>query len=639
MCSILGILDFDKIFNDKEIEIKKINKLLKHRGPDDEGYYNDDYVSLAFNRLSIQDLNKGNQPIKKDHVISIFNGEIYNFIELKKELEDYGFSFNTNSDSEIIPAAYLKWGINCISKFNGMFSICIYDLNKKKIFLIRDRVGIKPLFYSSYNKKLVFSSEIKAIINFSKFKKSVNFNAIASYLYFRYPLGKNNNFFENIKKVQPGTYVEIDILKKKFSENRYWKIPKIEHHKNTSLNDYLEELDFKMTKSIKKHLISDVPVGILLSGGLDSALISSLASKFNSQKIKTFSVSFKDKKYDESHKANMMSKYIDSDHSYVEVEKNEFFDNLENIIKIKTSPLSIPHEYPIYKLSKKIRETTKVVLSGEGADEFFGGYARLQNSAFDFNKARTLGIFNNAKLLKKLFSVDQNFDFLKNDFIDYFFYKYNWFPFKEVTELINRDIYNKIDIQDVKKPWLEIIENYKSCNNYDQSLLLFQSNHLQCLLDRLDAMTMANSVEARVPFLDHELIEFINTVPFKYKIKWKSKLNIIKSIFNDNFSFSERYDTNKFLLRKISEKYLPSKISKDKKLGFPVPMNDWMKDERSKEILLDSRTLNRNFFNKNMIEKLFNIKSNNMDPYDFSGKKIWMLINIELWMRNFIDVK
>ena len=185
MCSILGIIDFDKKKQDKELEIKKINNLLKHRGPDDEGFYTDEYVSLAFNRLSILDLQKGNQPIKNNHIISIFNGEIYNFKEVRKELEDSGFKFKTNSDSEIIPAAFLKWGIECISKFNGMFAISIYDLNEKKLYLIRDRVGIKPLYYSLFNGLLVFSSEISGIINHSDFKRSVNFNALTSYLSFR----------------------------------------------------------------------------------------------------------------------------------------------------------------------------------------------------------------------------------------------------------------------------------------------------------------------------------------------------------------------------------------------------------------------------------------------------------------------
>ena len=214
MCSILGLIDFDSRDSEKKSKIFNLNKSLTHRGPDDEGYYNDECVSLAFNRLSIIDLNNGNQPQKKNNIISIFNGEIYNFKEIKEELISIGYKFNTNSDSEIIPNAFLAWGIKCIEKFNGMFSIAIYDLDKKKIFIIRDRVGIKPLFFSKFNDYFLFSSEIKGIINFPGFQKELNLNALSSYLSFRYPMGDENTFFKNIEKVSPGSYLEIDIKKK-----------------------------------------------------------------------------------------------------------------------------------------------------------------------------------------------------------------------------------------------------------------------------------------------------------------------------------------------------------------------------------------------------------------------------------------
>ena len=401
MCSILGIIDFDQKYADKNVEISKINNLLAHRGPDDKGFYNDEYISLAFNRLSILDLKNGNQPNKRDHIISIFNGEIYNFKEIKSELKSFGYKFKTNSDSEIIPAAFLKWKIDCVSKFNGMFAISIYDMKEKKIYLIRDRIGIKPLYYSLLKGMLIFCSEIKGIINHSAFERSINYNALSSYLSFRYPLGKNNNLFNNLHKVSPGTYVEINIKKRQINEKEYWILPEIKKSGNFTEKKYFDKLEYLLTKSIKKHLISDVPLGVLLSGGLDSSIISSITSKFTKGTLKTFSVGFKDKEYDESSKARLIAKYIGSNHTEVLVEKNEFFDNLSNIIQIKSAPSSIPHEYPIYKLSKKMKESVKVVLSGEGADEFFGGYSRVQKSAFDFNKGSFFKSFSNSKILKK----------------------------------------------------------------------------------------------------------------------------------------------------------------------------------------------------------------------------------------------
>ena len=634
MCSILGLIDFDSRDSEKKSKIFNLNKSLTHRGPDDEGYYNDECVSLAFNRLSIIDLNNGNQPQKKNNIISIFNGEIYNFKEIKEELISIGYKFNTNSDSEIIPNAFLAWGIKCIEKFNGMFSLAIYDLDKKKIFIIRDRVGIKPLFFSKFNDCFLFSSEIKGIINFPGFQKELNLNALSSYLSFRYPMGDENTFFKNIEKVSPGSYLEIDIKKKLIKKNFYWRLPAINSNTNFSEKYYDEKLENLLEDSVKKQLISDVPLGVFLSGGLDSSILASIAAKNIPDKLKTYSVGFSEKKYDETSKARLISNFIGSEHQEVLVNKKDFFNNLESIIKIKDTPLSIPHEFPMYLLSKRMKQDITVVLSGEGADEFFGGYSRVQNSALDFLKGKFFSKFSGKHFFNKIFSIDEKFDFKNKNYLDYFFHVYKWFSLNEKEKLFSDDIINKLDNDKIKEPWRQVVETYKDNNFYDQTLLMFQKNHLQCLLDRLDIMTMANSIEARVPFLDHRLIEFINTVPFEYKIRWKSKINKFKSLFSNNFKFSEKYDTNKYLLRKLGKRHLPQSTAVEKKLGFPLPMNNWMNDNKIKEILLDKQTLSRNIFKKDSLEKLFIKNKNSNDQYDFDGKKIWMMVNFELWMRS-----
>jgi asparagine synthase (glutamine-hydrolysing) len=637
MCSILGLIDFTLADKFKNQKILDTNRFLKHRGPDDEGYYNDNVISLAFNRLSIIDLFSGNQPIIKEHIISIFNGEIYNFKEIRIELIDLGHKFLTNSDSEIIASAFLQWGISCVDKFNGMFAIAIYDKKKGKVFLIRDRVGIKPLYFSHLGEQLIFSSEIKGITNYPNFKKKLNFNALSSYLIFRYPHGEKNIFYKDVQKVKPGTFLEIDIQKKKFKEITYWSVPAMDTSKIKDEDYYLQKLDFLLHKSLKQQLVSDAPLGVFLSGGLDSSILSVLAAKNISGKLKTYSVGFKEKKYDESHKARAIAKYIGSEHTEVFVEKKDFLDNIEKIIDVKDVPLSIPHEYPLYLLCKKMKEDVKVVISGEGADEFFGGYSRVQNSPVDFIKANFLGKMSQSHFLKNIFSIDKNFDFKKKGFVDYFFHLYNWFTIEETNFLLSESSKAQIDLLKVKEPWTDIIKNHKKSNYYDQVLLMFQTNHLQCLLDRLDTMTMANSIEARVPFLDHELIEFINTVPYSFKVRWNSKFSKFKSLFSNNFEYSERYDTNKYLLRKIGKKYLPNSIAKEKKLGFPLPMNEWMQDKKIKDILLDKKSLDRNIFNKKNLEKFLSKNNSENDQYDFNGKKIWMMLNIELWMRKNID--
>ncbi len=637
MCSIFGIIDFNSKDKEKKQKIYNVNRTLTHRGPDDEGYYNDDLVSFAFNRLSIIDLNNGNQPQVKNNVVSIFNGEIYNFKEIREELKNLGYKFQSYSDSEIIPNAYLEWGIKCIDKFNGMFAIAIYDLNKKKVYIVRDRVGIKPIFFSKFDNFFLFCSEIKGIINYPGFKKRLNYNALSSYLSFRYPMGDENTFFESIEKVSPGTYLEINLTTNSIKKSTYWNLPAIESKETFSEKYYDDKLESLLIDSVKKQLVSDVPLGIFLSGGLDSSILSSIASKNIPEKLKTYSVGFSEKKYDETSKARMISNFIGSDHQEVLVSKNEFLNNLNMIIGVKDTPLSIPHEYPMFLLSKKMKEDITVVLSGEGADEFFGGYSRVQNSAFDYLKGKFFSKYFKSSIINKIFSIDKNFNFSKKEFLDYFFHVYKWFSFEEKSGLLEDEIKNQINSEKIVDPWRQIIKDYEKCNLYDQTLLMFQKNHLQCLLDRLDAMTMANSVEARVPFLDHRLIEFINSVPFEYKIRWKSKFNKFRSIFSNNFNFSEKYDTNKYLLRKIGKKYLPKSTSLEKKLGFPLPMNEWMRDKRVKEILLDKKTFDRHIFNRKKLESLFKTNDKSNDPYDFDGKKIWMLVNFELWMRAKFD--
>ncbi len=636
MCSILGFIDFRNKYPHKKENIYKLNKLMSHRGPDDEGFFNDEIISLAFNRLSIIDLNTGNQPIIRNNIISIFNGEIYNFKEIKKDLEKKNYKFLTSTDSEIIPYAFKEWGIDFVKKLSGMFSIALYDKTNNKFYLIRDRVGIKPLFFSYLNDAIIFSSEPKAIINFPGFEKKINLSAIYSYLSFRYPTNNNEFFFQNIHKVNPGHFLKIDLSSHKIQQIPYWQISFENNEKEESEKFYSEKLDYLLNESVKSHLQSDVPVGVFLSGGLDSSLLSAIATKHHFGKLKTYSVGFKETKYNEGNKARTISKYIGSNHTEIIVEKKDFFDNLKNIVNVKCAPISIPHEYPLFALAAEMKKDIKVVLSGEGADEFFGGYSRVQKSPFDYKKGKFINNYANTSLIKKIFSVEDKFDFKNKSLLNYFFEKYNWFKFEELDDIFSLEAKEKVNLDSVVEPWHQKFAENKD-KPYEQILSLFQNHHLQCLLDRLDIMTMANSIEARVPFLDHSIIEFINKVPFKFKIKWKSSFHQIISLLSNSPTFTEQNDTNKYLLRKCASRYLPLNASKEKKLGFPLPMNDWMKDDKIKEILLDDKTTKRNIFKKEQIEKLFNFEKTSNDPYDFSGKKVWMLVNLEIWMRSFID--
>lgn len=621
MCGICGVVDFNNSLKDKNTIRDLMSKKLIHRGPDDKGEYDDNKVSLGFRRLSILDVNKGNQPVLNYNktIIAIFNGEIFNYKEIRSDLKKKGYVFHSNSDSEIIPHAFDCWGIDFINKLNGMFSIAIYDKRKNCFYLIRDRLGIKPLYYFKENQVLYFSSEINSLIASPLYKKKINLKAVSAYLSFRYPTEDEDTFFLGVKRLPAGSFLEISNVQEKIL--KYWQIPFPNSLKLEKESYYLEKLDFLLNTSIKRQLISDVPLGVFLSGGLDSSLLSALAAKYTGKNLNTFSISVQKDEYNESEKALLVSKHLSTNHHEVILEKEDFLENLDNLIDIKGVPASIPHEYALYLLSKEMKKKISVVLSGEGADEFFGGYSRVQRSPFDYDIQE---LINKMKLNNTKKNNQSFFDFILN--------RYSWFNPSEKSKLLSsifkKDVKND---ENLFSDWKKILTNGDLEKNYSKVLFMFQNKHLKCLLDRLDSMTMAASVEARVPYLDHELIEFINSVPFDFKLRWKSYFHKIISVFSSSNNYTEKNDINKYLLRKISENYLPKKISQAKKLGFPIPLNDWINNSEIKNLISGKNSLSKNFYNQNYLDEIFSMKQNR--NYDFAGKKIWMLLNIEIWLK------
>ena len=644
MCGIAGLINF----NTENLDctpIKSMTDSIIHRGPDDEGYFNDKHVAFGFRRLSILDLSMlGHQPmetVSRSHVI-VFNGEIYNFKEIREILSNKGYLFKTNCDTEVILYAFKHWGIDCIEKFNGMFAFAIYDKQKKTVFLARDRLGIKPLYYSLIDGILVFGSEMKVILQHPKFVRSANLEAISSYLTFRYPQG-DTTVFEGIKRLSPGHTLKIN--SSGMSINKYWEIPFIDNKEDLGEQFYLDKTEELLAQAVKRRLISDVPLGALLSGGLDSSLIvANMCKQKLPESIKTYSIGFGIEGYDESHYAQMVADHCGVSHLSLTLGQEDYMEQLKKTIIQKDAPLSIPHEIALMNVCSKLKEHTTVVISGEGADELFAGYGRVQRSPMDFKKIYYVKkifprIFH--KLLLKIMGAGKNIDswLAINSHMDHFFSVYNWIPFEEkwniftesTMKAINNDKSN-IDF------WQRDFDKVSEGNEYDKILYLFEKNHLSCLLDRLDSMSMAASVEARVPFVDHELVEFASTIPIKYKLKWKSPLHQARSIFTNSFKASEYLDHSKYILRKLGFKVLPKEIVSRRKKGFPVPLDNWADNgmiEHAKAILLDDKTKNRGVFRHSELEKILN--NNQKLDYDFWGKKVWMLMNVELWFREFID--
>lgn len=642
MCGFFGIFSPNGVnFENKKFE--NLTNLLHHRGPDQNGYFVDKNINLGFKRLSIIDIKNGKQPFisQNKRFIIVFNGEIYNYKILKENLISKNINLKTNSDTEVLIETISNFGLESIDKINGMFAFVLYDTKKNCIYLFRDRLGIKPIFFYFDNKKILFSSEIKPLISSNLFSKEINYNALSSYFSFRFNYGVGN-FFKNIQSVEPGTYIKMS--NNQLSNHRYWEYPfgveKFEYNEKK----LIEKCDELITEVTSEHLVSDVPVGSLLSGGLDSSLLTVMMNKINGDKINTFSASFDDKSYDENKYAKIISNQIKSNHFNIVLNSQDYEKSLNKVISHSHTPLSIPHEIALNSLFEKISEHTKVVISGEGADEMFGGYGRVQSSGFDYKKIKftkdyipkfmqnfSLGLFGSSKYFNW-----NKYDNQK----DHFFDIYKWFDMEEKLSFFKDDIKKELNNDEkVHQFWSNEFNKLKNIDHLDKIIFLFQKHHLQCLLHRLDTHSMANSVEARVPFCDHRIIEFMNRVPYNMKFRWKNPVQNLLGIFNNSFNNSENKDISKYLLRKVSSKYLPTEISYKKKLGFPVPLDKWFEDgtflKYAKEILLDQKTSNRGIFDKTKIEKLLDNKQN--IDYDFWGKKIWMLINVELWARNSID--
>ena len=642
MCGITGIVSSNNQNIEKQL-VYDMTNLISHRGPDGHGYYFNKGVGFGHRRLSIIDIEGGHQPMSdiEKSIWITYNGEIYNFIDLKNQLIQKGYEFRTNCDTEVIIYAYKEWGEDAFSHLNGMFALAIWDSNNKKLVLARDRRGVKPLYWSMIGSKLIFSSEVKSIISNPGFKKVANIDAISSYLTFRQAIG-DLTFFKGVEKLLPGHYLVY--RNGDLKVNKYYDLPINNNKEDLGFKYYMEGVHEKLEYSVKQRMMSDVPLGAYLSGGLDSSLLVAIMSNYSSSKVKTFSIGYDENEYNEGEYAKIVSKHCNTDHRQIKILKQDYLDNWIKLINHKSAPLSIPHEVPLYKMSVELKKYITVVLSGEGADELFGGYGRVQRSPMDWKKIKFIkNILGSSlsKLLVKKFPKNSIINELKNStHRDQFLSVYNWMPLEQKWDLFSDEISDQIN-NDEKTLGIvdDIFKKTRDINPYDRILHFFEKIHLDCLLDRLDMMSMAASVESRVPFVDdHELVDFVTNVPFKYKMVWNSLLDRFKALFYSSANASEVLDTNKFILRKTGAQLLPKEIAYRKKLGFPTPLDNWFKTgliNYAREILLDQFAIDRNIFNKEKMEKF--LTSNENLPYDFYGKKIWMLMNVELWYRDFID--
>jgi len=644
MCGIVGIIHESQDEQVSPSLLAEMRDSMVHRGPDDSGLYVQGNIGLGHRRLSIIDIAGGHQPMSAadEQVWLTYNGELYNYQEVRRNLIDKGHEFETASDTEVILKAYLQWGADAVTRFNGMFAFAIWDARTKRLILVRDRMGIKPLYWTKIGNTVLFASEIKAFFPYPGFQRRANLNAVSSYLTFRQAVGPLC-FFEGVNEVAPGQIMSFG--DGSINSRTYWQLePRSpQDFENVSENELREQALDKLHTAVKRRMISDVPIGAYLSGGLDSSLVVALMSEQSKSPIRSFSIGYPEKGFDETPFADQVAQHCKSKHMNFILAEEDYYGIWRKLIRHRDTPLSIPHEIPLFQLSSFMKDHVTVALSGEGADELFGGYGRVQRSPMDWNKisavkslmgqraADTFGRW--AGLCQKGPPVTYP------SHLEHFYSVYNWMPFKEKQSLLSGDFLASIGEDEATKQIFE--DAFQKCSDidpYDRVFHIFQSIHLSCLLNRLDLMSMAAGIEARVPFVDHELIEFVTRIPVALKMKWKSSLSKVRALGYPAARASEWLDINKYLLRTIGDRYLPAEISRRKKLGFPTPLDKWLKGDlmpMARDLLLDKTSRERGLFD---YDALSSYLTNTQDlPFDFFGKKVWMLMNVELWMRDVVD--
>jgi len=606
MCGICGWYD-SKII-DESVLLKMTNS-LKHRGPDNQNIKSFGNLGLGHARLSIIDLSEqANQPISNENntIWLVYNGEFYNFKNYRNELIEKGHKFKSKTDSEVLLHLYEEHGIDFIQKIRGMFAFALWDKNKSKLILARDRAGIKPIYYYYQNNTLIFASELRSILQNPKINKNLDHKALSTYFMLGY-IPKELSIFKNIKKLQPG---HILIYKQGNIETiKYWEIPE----KNIGNNYDQKELENKLynliNQSVKIRMISDVPIGILLSGGLDSSIIATLMAKNSRMPIKTFSIGFEESKYNELYHARKIANHIGSDHYEFIVSVNNT-DVIDKLIEYYSEPFADSSMIPTYFVSKIAREKVKVVLSGDGGDELFAGYnwydwvikqnslSSLPFKEYISNITRNIPFGFPGKHFLKVLDYNE---------FDTYFERTSLYSKEEIKYLIKNDFQDNSFMKQYKRFYNQFDTQIQRMTKTDFAHYLSED-----ILTKVDRASMAVSLEARVPFLDHKICEFAFSLP-------------------DDFRYNSR--TKKYLLKRVGKKILPDNFIYERKQGFSIPQAEWLRGKlgiRLMDLLYNTKI---NLFNNDYIESMYYEHKNKLRNH---SKRLWPILIFLWWYSKFI---
>lgn len=625
MCGICGEYNFLHRRAEKSV-IQSMLEVLHHRGPDDEGIYIADSIGLGHKRLSIIDLDTGKQPISNEegNLQIIFNGEIYNFTELKDSLKKRGHVFKTKTDTEVIIHLFEDYGVKSVEKLQGMFAFALWDEKEKKLFLARDRIGKKPLYYTVTSDACIFASEIKALLKHPGVGRDINISSIDTFLTYQYipaPL----TIFKNIFSLPPGHTMMVN-QDKKICISRYWEID-FSKKLSLSMQEAEEAVLNTLKKAVRKRMISDVPLGAFLSGGIDSSAVVALMSEISERKVKTFSIGFEEEPFSELEYARIIAHRYNTEHHEFIV-KPDAVEILPKLVWHYDQPYADSSALPSYYLARETRKYVTVALNGDGGDENFAGYLRHRANIIASTLSHMVpkGAWHVLDSAIPLASKQKSFLRYFKRFVQAAgepparrnLLWHCLFRDELKRELYTGDMKNELKDTD-SYSFMEDIYNQSKSNNLLDSILYTDINAYlpYDLLVKMDIATMAHSLEVRSPFLDHELMELSAGLPSKFKMH----------LFN-----------GKYVLKKCIERYVPSQILKRRKMGFGVPLEQWFRRKKLnsflKDTVLSTRSIERGYFNKKFIETL--ITEHEEKKVDH-GYRLWALLVFEIWHRVFMD--
>ncbi len=625
MCGIAGIVNLNSGEPVSEARLIRMRDVLRHRGPDGEGLFVDGPVGFGHRRLAIVDVAGGHQPMpnEDESVWVILNGEIYNHASLRPGLQAKGHRYRTSSDTETILHLYEEKGDRCVERMQGMFAFALWDRPRQRLLLARDRLGIKPLYYAITDHELLFASEIKAILVASSHRPTLNEAILPEFLATRFVAGEDT-FFRGIRKLMPGHTLSWSRADG-FRARRYWNLPTAIDEIHIPLRQAAQQVRAKLDAAVRSHLMSDVPLGLFLSGGIDSSGLAALMAPMVAEPIRTFSVGFSEPDANELAYARLVARSVRAEHREVVVTPSEFFAALPELIWHEDEPIAFSSSVPLYFVSQLARHHVKVVLTGEGADELFLGYNRYRLAAWNERLGRAYWTVAPRPLRAGIRTAIRGLPwplrryaertplalepggralFFENSAV--FSGRFQRALLRDAARLTDRD------------PYAEALRYYEGARGG----LLERMSHTDLqtylveLLMKQDQMSMAASIESRVPFLDHLLVEHVVTLPGRYKLRgWQTKA----------------------VLREALRDLVPHQILTRKKMGFPVPVGRWLRGPfwpLVEEFVLGPRALQRELFEPSVLRRLADEHRTGQAEH---GDRLWLLANLEIWQRIFLD--